>query len=72
MSKYILLLYLGMRGIAFGCHCMQAHGVIGNQPGGPLEVEQTPAVSLTLASFAATSVSTFSVTGDLMPDAGAP
>ena len=55
-----------------GCHCMQAHGVIGNQPGGPLEVEQTPAVSLTLASFAATSVSTFSVTGDVMPDAGAP
>ena len=51
---------------------MQAHGVIGNQPGGPVEVEQTPAVSLTLASFASTAVSTFSATGELMPDAGRP
>ena len=50
---------------------MQAHGVIGNQPSGPVEVEQAPAVSLTLASMERTAVSLFTVTGETIPDAGA-
>ena len=36
-----------------------------------MEVEQAPAVSLTLASMDRTAVSLFTVTGETIPDAGA-
>lgn len=50
---------------------MQAHGVIGNQGANPVELEAVPSVSLTLAQMEGTEVSTFSITGPILPDAGA-
>ncbi len=50
---------------------MQAHGVIGNQGANPVELEAVPSVSLTLAQMEGTEVSTFSITGPALPDAGA-
>ena len=50
---------------------MQAHGVIGNQGANPVELEAVPSVSLTLAQMEGTEVSTFSITGPVLPDAGA-
>ena len=51
---------------------MQAHGIIGNEGITPTEVEQAPAVSLTLATMEGAEVSSFTVTGERLPDAGAP
>lgn len=50
---------------------MQAHGVIGNQGENPVELEAVPSISLTLANMEGTEVSTFSITGPILPDAGA-
>ena len=50
---------------------MQAHGIIGNEGVTPTEVEQAPAVSLTLATMEGAEVSSFTVTGERLPDAGA-
>ncbi len=54
------------------CERVQAHGVIGNEGSTPTEVEQAPAVSLTLASMEGADVTSFTVTGERLPDAGAP
>lgn len=51
---------------------LQAHGVIGNEGSTPTEVEQAPAVSLTLANMEGAEVASFTVTGERLPDAGAP
>ncbi|EIE18487.1 hypothetical protein COCSUDRAFT_68226 [Coccomyxa subellipsoidea C-169] len=48
-----------------------AHGVIGNQGQSPVELEALPSVSLTLAQLEGTEVSTFSITGPVLPDADA-
>lgn len=50
---------------------MQAHGIIGNEGSRPTEVEQAPAVSLTLANMEGAEVQSFTVTGERLPDAGA-
>jgi small ligand-binding sensory domain FIST len=52
------------------CFAWQAHGVIGNQDSGPVEIESMPAVSLTLAQLQGTEVRTFSLSGSSLPDAG--
>ncbi len=49
---------------------MQAHGIIGNEGAMPIEVEQAPAVSLTLANMEGAEVTSFTVTGERLPDAG--
>ena len=38
----------------------------------PTEVEQAPAVSLTLANMEGAEVTSFTVTGERLPDAGVP
>ncbi|KAK9902118.1 hypothetical protein WJX75_004921 [Coccomyxa subellipsoidea] len=48
-----------------------AHGVIGNRGQSPVELEALPSVSLTLAQMDGTEVSTFSITGPVLPDADA-
>ena len=45
--------------------------MIGNQGQSPVELEALPSVSLTLAQLDGTEVSTFSITGPVLPDAGA-
>jgi small ligand-binding sensory domain FIST len=51
---------------------VQAHGIIGNEGSMPTEVEQAPAVSLTLANMEGAEVTSFTVTGERLPDAGVP
>ncbi len=54
------------------CWCLvQAHGIVGNEGSTPIEVEQAPAVSLTLANIEGAEVTSFTVTGERLPDAGA-
>ena len=44
--------------------------MIGNNGQSPVELEALPSVSLTLAQMDGTEVSTFSITGPVLPDAG--